>query len=129
MVGPVWKRTVGGASHRLARSFLFSCIILTMTTIEQDAEKYIRNSIRAYLEGTQDEKWLVGVASAVSTEAVGKALEYYGNEPRLNFLREAEVRRLALIASAGASTRLAGSKLDNKDVEKILIESKTEEPR
>ena len=34
--------------------------------------------------------------------------------------RLAELRRATLIASAGASTRLEGSKLSDKDVERIL---------
>ena len=34
--------------------------------------------------------------------------------------RLAEVRRATLIASAGSSTRLEGSKLSDKDVERIL---------
>lgn len=59
------------------------------TTIQQDAEKYIRNSIRTYLEGTRSEKWLLGVARAVSVDALTKAIEYHGHNPRLNFLRQA----------------------------------------
>ena len=34
--------------------------------------------------------------------------------------RLAELRRATLIASAGASTRLEGSKLSDKDVEQVL---------
>ena len=34
--------------------------------------------------------------------------------------RLAELRRATLIASAGASTRLEGSKLSDKDVERVL---------
>ena len=34
--------------------------------------------------------------------------------------RLAELRRATLIASTGASTRLAGSKLSDKDVERVL---------
>ena len=34
--------------------------------------------------------------------------------------RLAELRRATLIASAGASTRLAGSKLSDKEVEQVL---------
>lgn len=59
------------------------------TTIQQDAEKYIRNSIRAYLEGSKNEKWILGVVDAVSADALVKALAYYGNNPRLEFLRHA----------------------------------------
>jgi hypothetical protein len=35
--------------------------------------------------------------------------------------RLAELRRATLIASTGASTRLAGSKLSNKEIEHIFI--------
>lgn len=34
--------------------------------------------------------------------------------------RLAELRRATLIASAGSSTRLAGSKLSNKEVERVI---------
>ena len=34
--------------------------------------------------------------------------------------RLAELRRTTLIASTGASTRLAGSKLSNKEVERVI---------
>lgn len=34
--------------------------------------------------------------------------------------RLSELRRATIIASAGASTRLAGSKLSNKEVEKVI---------
>ena len=34
--------------------------------------------------------------------------------------RLAELRRATLIASAGASTRLAGSKLSDKEVERVI---------
>ena len=42
--------------------------------------------------------------------------KYLGISPE----RLAELRRATLIASAGASTRLEGSKLSNKDVERVL---------
>lgn len=38
--------------------------------------------------------------------------------------RLAELRRATLIASTGASTRLAGSKLSDKEVERVINESK-----
>lgn len=58
------------------------------TTIQQDEEKYIRNSVRAYLEGIRSEKWILGVARAVSRDALAKALAYH-NSPRLAFLQQA----------------------------------------
>lgn len=40
-----------------------------------------------------------------------------------------ELRRTTLIASTAASTRLAGSKLTNAQVEKIMVEGKIVRPR
>ena len=42
--------------------------------------------------------------------------KYIGFSPK----RLAELRRATLIASAGSSTRLEGSKLSDKDVERVL---------
>ena len=59
-----------------------------MKTAKQGEVAYIRNSIRAYLDGTQTENWLIGVAGAVSPNVVREALAEHPNESRLAFLRE-----------------------------------------
>ena len=42
------------------------------------------------------------------------------NSLNISLERLAELRRATLIASAGSSTRLEGSKLSDKDVERVL---------
>lgn len=58
-----------------------------MSTIKEDEEKYILNSIRAYLDGTKGETWLIGIAKSVNTESLRKALIHY-NDSRLDFLEQ-----------------------------------------
>jgi hypothetical protein len=48
-----------------------------------------------------------------------KKLKSIKNQTSISKKRLAELRRATLIASAGASTRLEGSKLSDKKVEKV----------
>lgn len=60
-----------------------------MKTLQQSSEKYIRNSIRAFLsrEVGCNEAWLEHVAASAGTDAVRAALAVHGSEPRIAFLR------------------------------------------
>lgn len=60
-----------------------------MKTLQQSSEKYIRNSIRAFLNNETgcNEAWLTRVAASAGEDATLAALEVYANDPRLAFLR------------------------------------------
>jgi hypothetical protein len=61
-----------------------------MKTLQQSSEKYIRNSIRAFLNNETgcNEVWLTRVAVSAGEESVRKALAVYASDPRLTFLRK-----------------------------------------
>lgn len=59
-----------------------------MKTLQQSSEKYIRNCIRAFLNGETgcNEAWLARVAASAGADAVRAALAAHEKETRLAFL-------------------------------------------
>lgn len=65
-----------------------------MKTAQDAGAKYTKKSFMAFLEGQPkcDEKWVMGVIKASSSDDITKALESlssYGNKERFEFLRRA----------------------------------------
>ena len=46
--------------------------MLAVRSLEESTEKYLRNSVRAYFEGTRNLRWILGVIA--SAKAQGRAI-------------------------------------------------------
>ncbi len=65
-----------------------------MITAEQATKRYLQNSVEAFLQGAQNENWIMGVIGASATpESLQEALQFfssaYQNTERFQFLKNA----------------------------------------
>ena len=61
-----------------------------MINASEAGAKYTKNSFKSFLEGEQDEKWVMGVIGASNSEDITKALEslsVYSNNERFEVLK------------------------------------------
>jgi hypothetical protein len=58
--------------------------MLAVRSIEVSTDKYLRNSIRAYFEGTRNLRWIIGVIGGAQAQArvivETRCSQYAGNE-------------------------------------------------